>query len=84
MIGIIKKDIIDFIVKFYKINPMLFDNQTDLFSYPMYLKARDVLYILFSLSQKHNIVLSVDMNNYRSISVDTLAEYLYTCKKSTT
>jgi len=84
MIEIIKNDILEFIVKYYKINPLLFNNQTDVFSYPIYLKARDVLYILFSLSQKYNIVLSMDMSNYKLVSIDTLADYLNNCKKTST
>lgn len=81
MIELIKNDIRNFILKKYKINPLLFDSQTNLFAYPFYLKARDILYILFSLSRKYNIVLSVDMNNYKLITIDALADYLNNCQK---
>lgn len=81
MIEIIKNDIKKLIVQHYKVNPLLFTNQTDVFSYPIYMKARDVLYVIFSISQKYNITLSMDMSSYKLISIDTLADFLNNCKK---
>lgn len=84
LIEIVKKDIRELIEKYYKINPLLFDNQTDVFSYPIYLKARDVLYIVLYLSKKYNVTLSIDMNNYKLICIDSIADYLSNCKKTST
>lgn len=76
---IIKKDIFNMLINYYRINPRLFDYQTNLFSYPIYLKARDVLYILYYLSLKYEKRLSLSINNYGIISIDSLAEYLNDC-----
>jgi hypothetical protein len=80
MIDRIKKDIKEIIIQSYRINSNLFTDYTNVFSYPIYLKARDILYIIYALSQKYNLFLESDMNNYENVSVNSLADYLNSCK----
>lgn len=76
MIEKFEKSITDYIVKCYRINPYLFDRYTNVFSYPMYLKARDVIYILMIMAKEYNINLSLDMSDYQVISISAMSDYL--------
>lgn len=73
---LIKQELLKILKEKYKVNASKIHCDMDLLSYPMFLKARDILFLVFSVAQKYDLQLSFIPNEMYIASITSISEYL--------